>query len=328
FPEIPSKALTRSRPRIRGYARHRPRLVASRQATDGQPGINHLVSCIRVSCVRCCLAYCTLRAAMVYPPAIVDMHTNHHRCRAYQLELDRAQAYTLFVRFLEVGAIASTDMGGGHVGSFAQAIHSNAGGASVAAGRAGGAMVADPAAALAVADVVAACGRDVLAPSALASAVVCLHRRAVGDGCGCGSDGLPLAARYGRPRLRGDRAHRWPAGAFAWKDDGVVVRRGAAVGDLRTLAPATAVEAAARPAQPRYCGWRAHGLAAPHRGDRLCARGCGQRQAGSRVVRGWRARHDFARDRREGARLARCGLAAGVLGGRHTRPEPARLGSG
>src|SRR6185312_871792 len=145
---------------------------------------------------------------MGYPPTTVDMHGNRWRCRARRLVADRARAYTLFVRFLEVSAIASTDMGGGHVGSFAQAIHSNAGGASVAAGRAGGAMVADPAAALAVADVVAACGRDVRAPSALASAVVCLRRRAVGDGCGCGSDGLTLAARSGRPRLRGDRAHR------------------------------------------------------------------------------------------------------------------------
>src|SRR6185437_3139775 len=107
-----------------------------------------------------------------------------------------------------VGAIASTDTGGGHVGSFAQAIHGNAGGARVAAGCARGAMVAEPAAARAVADAVAACGRDVLAPTALAPAVVCLCRRVVGDGCGYGSDGLPLAARSGRPRLRGDRAHR------------------------------------------------------------------------------------------------------------------------
>src|SRR6185312_7614296 len=145
---------------------------------------------------------------MVYPTTIVDMRGNRWRCRARWLVADRAQTYTLFVRFHAVGAIASTDTGGGHVGSFAQAIHSDAGRAGVAAWCAGGAMVADPAAALAVTDAVAACGRDVLAPSALASAVVCLCRRVVGDGCGCGSDGLPLAARSGRPRLRGDRAHR------------------------------------------------------------------------------------------------------------------------
>src|SRR6185437_15342895 len=111
---------------------------------------------------------------MVYPPTIVDMRGNRWRCRARWLVDDRAQAYTLFVRFHAVGAIASTDTGGGHVGSFAQAIHGNAGGARVAAGCARGAMVAEPAAARAVADAVAACGRDVLAPTALAPAVVCL----------------------------------------------------------------------------------------------------------------------------------------------------------
>src|SRR6185312_8271112 len=113
------------------------------------------------------------------------MHGNRRRCRARRLVVVRAQAYTLFVRFRAVGAIASTDTGGGHVRSFTQAIHGNTGRAGVAAWRARGAMVAGPAAALAVTDAVAACGRNVLAPSALS-----------------------LAARTGRPRLRGDRAHR------------------------------------------------------------------------------------------------------------------------
>src|SRR6185312_4366984 len=154
------------------------------------------------------LVYRPIRAAVVYPTTTVDMHGNRRRCRARRLVVVRAQAYTLFVRFLAVGAIASTDTGGGHVGSFAQAIHRNAGRAGVAAWCARGAMVADPAAALAVTDAVAACGRDVLAPSALAPAVVCLRRRFVGHGRGCRRDGLSPAARTGRPRLRGDRAHR------------------------------------------------------------------------------------------------------------------------
>src|SRR6185312_12631285 len=98
------------------------------------------------------------------------MHGNRRRCRARRLVVVRAQTYTLFVRFRAVGAVASIDTGGGHVGSFAQAIHGNAGRAGVVAGRARGAMVADPAAALAVTDAVAACGRNVLAPPALASA--------------------------------------------------------------------------------------------------------------------------------------------------------------
>src|SRR6185312_3157514 len=87
------------------------------------------------------LVYRPIRAAVVYPTTTVDMHGNRRRCRARRLVADRAQAYTLFVRFRVVGAIASTDMGGGYVGSFAQAIHCNAGGPSDAAWRARRAMV-------------------------------------------------------------------------------------------------------------------------------------------------------------------------------------------
>src|SRR5690348_17075658 len=145
-------------------------------------GINHLVSRIQVSpCVALpCISH--YPGGYGYPPTTADMHGNHRRCRSCRLVADRAPAYTLFVRFRAVGAIASTDTGGGHVGSFAQAIHRNAGRAGVAAWCAGGAMVADPAAALAVTDAVVACGRNVLAPPALASAVVCLRRCVVGDG--------------------------------------------------------------------------------------------------------------------------------------------------
>ena len=128
---------------------------------------------------------------MVYPPTTVDMHGC--RRRAHRLVADRAHTYTLFVRFLAVGAIASTGTGGGHVGSFTQAIHRNAGCVGVAAGRASGAMAASLAAALVVAVVVAR-GRAGLALPPLAPAGLHGHRRAVGHSCGCWRDGLPLAA--------------------------------------------------------------------------------------------------------------------------------------